>query len=104
MKKTIPVKELINEDTAAKIEETLKNDPENAYTISWIMVKTFGINQKDIENKSFSKWKDGQSALYARIDRHLRKMVQLGKVKCKKHERAMVYWWNQQKPTFVLKE
>ena len=54
MKKTIPIRELVNEDTTTKVEETLKNDPENAYTIAWIMVKTFGVNQKDIENKSFS--------------------------------------------------
>jgi hypothetical protein len=98
----VPVKNLEKEDVYSKVEETLKNDQENAYTIGGIMVTTFGVKEEDIHNKPFSAWKKGQPTLYGRIDRSLRRMAKEGKAHCKKHERAMVYWWAQ--PSIRLRE
>lgn len=93
MKIKIPIKNLERDDVYSKVEETLRKDPENAYTIGGIMVTSFGVKTEDIKNKPFSAWKKGQPTLYGRVDRNLRKLVQQGKAKCKKHERAMVYWY-----------
>ena len=99
MKIKIPIKDLEKDDIYSKVEETLKNDYENAYTISGIMVQSFGVKQSDIENKPFSSWKKGQPTLYGRVDRTLRRLVKEGKAKCRKHEKAMVYWWIKQPST-----
>jgi hypothetical protein len=82
-----------SQDVCAQVSETLKNDPKNAYTIGGLMITAFGVKQSDISNKSFSEWKEGQPTLYSRIRKCLDKAVALGKVKQKKHKRAMVYWW-----------
>lgn len=94
MKIRVAVKDLEREDDCSKVEEALRKDPENAYTISGLMVTVFGVKQEDIHNKSFSAWKKGQPALYARIDRCLRNMAKFKKANCRRHGRAMVYWWN----------
>lgn len=96
MKTKILVKDLEKDDVYSKVEETLENDPQNAYTIVGIMIESFGVKKSDIENKPFSNWKKGQPTLYGRIDRTLRRLVNEGKAKCRKHERAMVYWWVKQ--------
>lgn len=96
MKIKIPVRELDRDNVYSRVEETLEKDPENAYTIAGIMIQTFKINPKDIENKPFSAWKRGQPTLYGRIDRCLRRLVKEGKAQVRKHEKAMVYWWIKQ--------
>ena len=88
------------EDIFDKVISTLKNDPENAYTIAGIMVTTFKVNPKDIKNKPFKDWKEGQPTLYGRIDRCLRRLYREGRIKGRKHEKAMVYWYN---PSFQIK-
>lgn len=92
MKIKVPVKSLEREDVCAKVEAKLAQDPENAYTVSGMMVEVFGVKESDIENKPFSAWKKGLPTLYGRIDRCLKKLKEAGKVNCKKHERAWVYW------------
>ncbi len=93
MKIKIPIKELEKDDVFTKVEETLKNDPKNAYTIIGIMIETFKVKPEDVENKSFSSWRKGLPTMYSRIGRSLKKLEMLGKIKSKKHERAWVYWW-----------
>ena len=59
-----------------------------------------GENPKDIKNKPFKDWKEGQPTLYGRIDRCLRRLYREGRIKGRKHEKAMVYWYN---PSFQIK-
>src|SRR3989344_1113223 len=103
MKIKIPIKEMEKDDVYSKVEDTLKKDPNNAYTIGGIMVTAFGVQEEDIHNKPFSAWKKGQPTLYGRIDRCLKKMAQNGFANCRKHERAMVYWYKSPKYTITEK-
>lgn len=91
--KKISVKELRTKDTYSRVLEQLKSDPENAYTISGLMIDVFGIKEKDINNKSFSNWPKGVPSLYTRIRICLEKLQKNGYVKSVKHSRAWVYYW-----------
>lgn len=89
----IPVESVEKEDVCTKVEEALKKDKENAYTISGLMIEVFRVKKDDIENKPFSAWKKGLPTLYSRIGNCLRKLEKTGKVKSRKHEKAFVYWY-----------
>jgi len=101
MKKKIPIKDLDKEDACIKVEHKLQNDPDNAYTISGLIVKVFGIKESQIENKPFRDWPKGVSGLYSRINNCLIKLKAEGYVKSIKHERAWVYYW---KTTYKILE
>lgn len=94
VKRKVPVKNLDKENVYVKVEETLRNDPENAYTTSGIMLESFEVKEEDIHNKSFKDWKKGLPTLYGRIDRVLKRMVKEEKAKVTKDGKAWVYWWN----------
>lgn len=98
MKIKIPIKDLQKEDTCSKVEETLIEDMENAYTVAGIMVEKFGVKREDINNKPFSAWKKDLPALYGRIDRCLKRLAKQGKANMRKHGKAWVYWYA--KPQF----
>jgi len=95
MKIKIAVKDIEKNDIGEKVEEILRNDLENAYTVAGIMVEAFGVKESHIENKPFSSWKKGLPMLYGRIDRHLRKLKSENKVNQRKHGKAWVYWYKQ---------
>lgn len=88
----IPIENVEKEDVCTKVEETLRKDKKNAYTISGIMIETFKVKEVDIENKSFRAWKKGLPALYAKISNCLKRLEKIGKVKSKKDGKAFVYW------------
>lgn len=104
--KKIPVKELQTKDTYSRILEQLRSDPENAYTISGLMIDVFGVKEKDIKNKPFSYWPKGVPSLYTRIRLCLEKLQKNGYVKSMKHGRAWVYHWigHQDKPIITQVE
>lgn len=104
MKIKIPVKNLERDDIFAKVEETLRKDKENAYTIQGLMVEAFNVKPEEIKNKPFAMWKNRLPTLYSRIGRVLKILVQRGSVKTKKHERAWVYWWVEPAVRFKLNE
>lgn len=93
MKIKVPIKDLDKEDVCLKVEDFLKEDRKNAYTVSGIMVEKFGVKSEDIDNKSFSRWKNNLPALYGKIYRCLQRLVKEGKVNLRKHERAWVFWY-----------
>ena len=89
----VPVKNVEKEDICSTVEETLKKDSKNAYTIAGLMIDVFNVKKEDIENKSFSSWKKGLPTMYSRIGNCLRKLEKVGKVKSRKHGKAFVYWY-----------
>lgn len=89
----VPVRELVKENMYDKIVKTLKDDPENAYTTSGIMIESFGVKEDEIYGKAFKDWKKGLPTMYGRIDRNLRQLVKEGKAKVAKNGKAWVYWW-----------
>jgi hypothetical protein len=89
----VPVKELEKRDTCELVEETLRKDPTNAYTVSGIMIKAFDVKEKDISNKAFRDWPKGFPTLYSRITKCLSKLKKDLMVKSTKHGKAWVYWW-----------
>ena len=89
----IPVEDAEKGSVCEKVEEALRNDRKNAYTISGLMVTSFGVKESDIESKPFSQWKKGQPSLYTKIRICLEKLVKEGKVKNIKKSKAVVYWW-----------
>ncbi|MEK6833120.1 MAG: hypothetical protein AABY32_03660 [Nanoarchaeota archaeon] len=93
MKIKIPVQEIQKEDICSKVENKLKSDKGNAYTISGLMIELFKVKKEDINNKPFSNWKKGLPTMYSRISRCLRRLEGLGKINSRKHEKAFVYWW-----------
>lgn len=93
----VPVKKVEKSPDVKKvIEDTLKFDPEFAYTISGLMVEKFGFQKTDIDNKPFSRWPKGAPTMYSKIRNTLEKLKEEGKVKSAKDEKAMVYWWIKQ--------
>lgn len=87
-----PIKEINQEKPVIEIvEEKLKSDKNNAYTISGLMVECFGVKESDI-NQPFRDWKTGQPALYSRIRVALDKLIEEGKVKKGKKGKAIHYW------------
>ena len=93
----VPVKDLQKEDTCAKVRGYLANDPDNAYTISGLIVRIFGIKEGDIHNKPFRDWPKGMPSLYTRIRLCLNKLINDGEVKVIKHGKAWVYHWTGRK-------
>ncbi len=100
----IPVKELKEMDACGKVTQKLKENPENAYTISGLMVEVFGVKEKDIDNKSFGDWAKGLPSLYTRIRLCLERLQKQGRVKSVKHGKAMMYYWSEERPTIVSAE
>jgi len=89
----IPVKEITQERPVIEIiEEKLKSDKGNAYTILGLMIECFNAKERDI-NQPFRNWKRGQPTLYSRIRVALDKLVNQGKVKKAKKGKAMHYWY-----------
>ena len=91
----VPVKDIEKGDIENKILDKLKNNPTDAYTISGLMIEIFNVKEQDISNKPFSNWKKGQPTLYTKIRLTLEKMLKKEIIKKAKHEKAYVYWWNQ---------
>ena len=95
----VPVSELKKLSICEHVEDALKNDPENAYTASGIMIEVFGVKKSAIENKPFKEWGEDQKlgklpTLYGRIRNCLEKSVEAGSV-LKKHDgKRDLYWWN----------
>ena len=92
----VPIKELEEMDVYGKVQSTLRDDPNNAYTVSGIMIQSFGVKPKQIENKPFRDWDKGLPSLYTKIRICLDKMKKYGLVNVKKHGKAWVYWWIEQ--------
>lgn len=89
----VPVKEMEREKPVMEtIENRLKSDRDNAYTIAGLMIECFGVKEEDID-KSFSKWKKGDPTLYSRIRKALDVLTKQGKIKQAKRGRAVHYWW-----------
>lgn len=97
----IPVRELKEMDACGKVTQKLKENSENAYTISGLMVEVFGVKEKDIHNKSFGDWAKGLPSLYTRIRICLEKLQKQGRIKSTKHSKAMMYYWNEERPTIL---
>ncbi len=99
----IPVKELKEMDACGKVTQKLKENRDNAYTISGLMVEVFGVKEKDIHNKPFGAWAKGLPSLYTRIRICLEKLQKQGLVKSVKYGKAMMYYWNwiDEKPTII---
>ena len=89
----VPIKELEKMDVYSKVLSTLRDDSNNAYTVSGIMIQSFGVKTKQIENKPFRDWDKGLPSLYTKIRICLDKMKKHGMVNVKKHGKAWVYWW-----------
>ncbi len=88
-----PVKEMEEKRPVIEVlEEKLKSDSTNAYTIAGLMIQCFGAKESEI-NQPFRDWKLGQPALYSRIRNALDKLVEQGRVKRAKKDRAMHYWY-----------
>lgn len=88
-----PVKEMEAERPVIEIvEEKLKSDKNNAYTIAGLMIQCFGAKEGDI-NQPFRDWPQGQPALYSKIRKALDALTVLGKVKQAKKGKAMHYWY-----------
>jgi hypothetical protein len=92
---TVPVKSLLEEkETVCEIvEKTLKNDPENAYTLAGLLITSFDVKESEIKGKSFSQWRKGLPAKYVKVKSCLNKLVEEKKVNQRKRGRAVVYWW-----------
>lgn len=105
LKIKVPVSEVRSKGTCEIVEETLRSDPKNAYTIMGLMVEKFNVREQDVLGKSFSNWKPGLPSMYTRIRTCLEKMHKEGKVNKRKHEKAFVYWWagETEKVRFKLK-
>ena len=93
----IPVSKIMEGSVADIVENTLKSDPKNAYTIMGLMVEKFGIKEAAIDGKSFNQWNHGDPTLYTKIRLSLEKMVRESKVEKQKVGRAMAYWWVENK-------
>ena len=93
----IPVNKIKKDDELKLIEEKLRKDPANAYTIQGIMVEVFGVKESEIHGKSFSDWKKGLPTLYSKVRRALERLEKDKKVKSAKHGKARVYWWDKNK-------
>jgi hypothetical protein len=90
----VPVKEIkANRPVCETVEERLKSDPDNGYTVMGLMVECYGVKESDINGVPFNKWKKGQPSLYSRIRTCLERLVKSGKVNKSKVKRAFVYWW-----------
>lgn len=97
MKIKVPVRDLQKEDACGKVRSYLANDPDNAYTVSGLLVKIFGVEEEDILSKPFRDWPKGVPSLYTRIRICLNKLIKDGEVKVEKHGRAWVYYWTRRK-------
>lgn len=93
LKIKVPVKKIRKENVCEKVEKTLKNDPENAYTIMGLMIENFGVKEEEILGKSFSDWPKEYPTLYSRIRRCLDELVEKNKIDMTKDGKAYVYWW-----------
>lgn len=74
------------------VEEKLKSDRSNAYTIAGLMIQCFGAKEEDL-NQPFRDWEEGQPALYSRIRKALDMLTEQGKIKQAKKGKAMHYWY-----------
>ena len=92
----VPVKDIEKDDICSKIEERLKQDKENAYTIAGLMIEVLKIKPADIENKPFKDWKKGLPSKYTSIRLCLQRLKKEEKVNVKKHGKAWIYWWSKE--------
>ena len=91
----VPVKEIkANRPVCETVEEKLKADAANGYTVMGFMVEYFGVKEADINGVPFKDWKKGQPSLYTRIRTCLERLHKEGKVGKSKRGQAFVYWWN----------
>ncbi|MCL5089963.1 MAG: hypothetical protein M1382_02205 [Candidatus Marsarchaeota archaeon] len=89
-----PVKDIrTNRPIITVVEELLKKDKKNGYTVAGIMMDCYNVKESQI-NKSFNKWDKGLPTLYTRIRRTLKDLIKQGKVKASKDGKAVWYWWN----------
>jgi hypothetical protein len=93
LKIKIPIKDIVVDSVERKIEERLREDKKNAYTIMGIMIELFNVKEQDMRNKSFPQWKEGLPSLYTKVRVALERLVENGKAKKAKHGKAFVYWW-----------
>src|SRR3989344_3710662 len=91
----MPVKKINQQNMCDQVEEQLRNDSDNAYTLIGLMIEVFKVNKKDIQGP-FRDWKKGLPTMYSRIGGCLRKLNEVGLVSTKKHGKAHYYWWNKQ--------
>ena len=92
----VPVKDVKGKKDVRKVvEETLREDKNNAYTIMGLMIAKFDVKESDINGKPFSQWKEGHPSLYTKIRIALEKLKKEGRINSTKSGRAYVYWWNE---------
>lgn len=88
-----PVKDIAeNPDVLDKVEEKLRSDRGNAYTVAGLMIECFDKKESDL-NRPWRDQEKGNSALYGRIRAALEKLRAEGKVKQVKSGKAMHYWY-----------
>src|SRR3989344_2751083 len=87
----LPIKKLEGRSVCEQVEELLRTDKENAYTVGGIMMDVFGVKEKEI-NRPFKDWESGRTTLYSRIRSCLEKMVKEEKANKKSEGRADYYW------------
>src|SRR2546422_9449102 len=76
-----------------KIEEFLRKDPDNAYTINGILVEVFGVDPKNLRGP-WSNWPGNLPTLYGRVRRVLDRLHLAGKVTKGKQGKAVFWGWN----------
>jgi hypothetical protein len=90
----VPVKEIkANRPVCETVEEKLKADPQNGYTVMGLMVECYNVKESEINGKPFKQWKKGYPSLYTRIRTCLEKLYKAEKVGKSKQKQAYVYWW-----------
>ncbi len=89
------VKEIkANRPVCETVEEKLKSDPDNGYTIQGLMIECFNVKEDDMDGKPFGMWKKGLPSLYTRVRTCLERGVEEGRINKTKQSRAGLYWWN----------
>ncbi len=88
----IPRSQLESNDVHEKVKQHLRKNPEDAYTISGLMVEIFGANAKDL-NAPFKYWPKGMPSLYTRIRLVLEKLKAERIIDSKKRGKGYFYFW-----------
>jgi hypothetical protein len=90
----VPVKEIkANKPVCETVEEKLKTDPANGYTVMGLMVECYNVKESEMDGRPFTEWRKGLPTLYSQIRRCLEKLQKQGKVDKWKKKQAYVYWW-----------
>ncbi len=82
-----------NRPVCETVEQKLRLDPDNGYSVMGLMVECFDVRESDINGKPFKSWKKGHPSLYTRIRTCLERLHKAGRVEKSKQERAFLYWW-----------